>query len=349
MVTLCYFAYLGVIPLKKFAKRVFSVFLSVIIAAGCVSAASAANVKYGDADGSGDVNSSDALAVLMHSIGQKLLTGDSLIAADVNGDGNINSSDALEILFYAVKMRDSFTVEQLNKVPGTANEILAFYAETVKKARNDLPAYKYVIDQTVTDADISIKDPFNLISENYGVSAEELAEEMKAEILADSGSNEGIVKQGSAASRYSLPSECSLTDASKLKSIKLTVLDNGNYKIDISFKDESKPKADSPMVKVLGVTDYDSMLNELKSETDMEDMEELEGLISIDVSINEMTYKNGSLSCEINPKTKELVSYNCSFDSSIDCSTSISFLFFSFSEGVKTKTSDKVSLTNFAY
>ncbi len=60
----------------------------------------------GDNDGNGMINSSDALAVLQHAVGSKVMTDDcSLSASDVNNDGAINSSDALAILQISVGSR----------------------------------------------------------------------------------------------------------------------------------------------------------------------------------------------------------------------------------------------------
>ena len=63
-------------------------------------------VVKGDNDGNGTINSSDALAVLQHSVESKVMKDDcSLAASDVNNDGSINSSDALAILQISVGSR----------------------------------------------------------------------------------------------------------------------------------------------------------------------------------------------------------------------------------------------------
>lgn len=60
-------------------------------------------VVRGDNTGDGKINSSDALAVLQHSVQQAVMQEDYLInASDVNFDGKINSSDALSILQISV-------------------------------------------------------------------------------------------------------------------------------------------------------------------------------------------------------------------------------------------------------
>ena len=63
-------------------------------------------VIYGDVDGSGDVNATDALWALQAYVGSRQLGELAKKAADVNLDGEINTSDALAILQYAVKLRD---------------------------------------------------------------------------------------------------------------------------------------------------------------------------------------------------------------------------------------------------
>ena len=66
------------------------------------------SVTLGDVNKDGNINSTDALMVLQHAVGQKTLTGDAKTAADVTKDGNINSSDALKILQYSVGNIKSF-------------------------------------------------------------------------------------------------------------------------------------------------------------------------------------------------------------------------------------------------
>ena len=62
----------------------------------------------GDPTSDEKINSSDALAVLQHSVGQITLTGDNFKAGDVTKDSIINSSDALMILQYSVGLIDKF-------------------------------------------------------------------------------------------------------------------------------------------------------------------------------------------------------------------------------------------------
>ena len=56
----------------------------------------------GDADGSGNVDSGDALSVLRMSVGLESYSVEMFAVIDIDGDGNISSSDALEILRFSV-------------------------------------------------------------------------------------------------------------------------------------------------------------------------------------------------------------------------------------------------------
>ena len=69
------------------------------------------DIVYGDVDGNGTINASDALEALQHSVQFKTLEGEALIAADVTGEGDVDAQDALCILQYSVNLIDSFPVQ----------------------------------------------------------------------------------------------------------------------------------------------------------------------------------------------------------------------------------------------
>lgn len=308
--------------MNSVVKKILSLLLSALIAVSCFVAASAADVMYGDADGNGEVNSSDALSVLLHSIGQVLLTGDRFVAADVNGDGSVNSSDALEILFYSVGKIDSFSVEYVVAVPKTDKEILDTYAAAVKKVRDEMPTYKIVTSNTAKDIKTDVSDPLHLLALSGEITAKELEEEFKNEMIAQNSTQTTVCKKENSLYFAYLPPECTLTDASLLASASASVLSNGNLKIELRFKDETNPKAGSPLGKVLGVADYDEALAELKQSSEFEDMEDMEGMI--DTSLNKLIYKNCYVICEIDRTTGDMVNLEWNTDMYTD--TSITML-----------------------
>ena len=110
-------------------KKIIAVAAAVvmIICAVC-PAAFAADIKFGDTDLNGKVNSSDALKTLQAAAGLVTLSDEAFASADVNADNRANSSDALLILQYATGLISKFPAEkQEEKDPSTIPEILEFY------------------------------------------------------------------------------------------------------------------------------------------------------------------------------------------------------------------------------
>lgn len=284
--------------MKNAAKKMVSVLLSAVIAGSLATASFAAGVKYGDTDLNAQINSADALAVLLHATDKELLTGDKLKAADVNGDGVINSSDALEILLYAVGKIDRFSVEK-TVVPATDKEILSTYAEALKKAREEKPSYRIKSDSIIKDVDAKVSDPLGLLKLG-GSSAAEMEKQMKDEMLDQSSTYQTIVRQKTSESSSNLPAECKLTDPSVLASISAVALANGNLKITIKFRDEKNPKAGSPVCKGLGMANYDEVAAEFAESSEVEGM-------TVKTSLDELSYKNSYIICEINQTTGEFV------------------------------------------
>lgn len=60
-------------------------------------------IKLGDVDGDGNINASDGLTALRHSVKEIALKGDPFTKADVTKDKVVNAADALQILRYSVK------------------------------------------------------------------------------------------------------------------------------------------------------------------------------------------------------------------------------------------------------
>ncbi len=287
--------------MNKMFSRGLSVALALLIAVGCMLSSSAVSGKYGDLNNDGKVNSSDALDVLKHSVGTKLLTGDNLVLGDVNADSFINSADALLVLQFAVGKISSFPAEG-SSAPTTKAEILTYYAQAVGKARTDIPAYKLKLTSEVTKVDLSgsIVDM---------MSKEELESQKKSMMQKQSYTN--LFKQGQVSALNNLPAECSVTDPSAYKDITCKVLADGNYQIDITFKDEKNPSGNSTVVKMLGLPDKNTITKQMEDEFKaMFEGEEA----PMTVEVPTLEYKNCLISCVINPETGEFVSYNVSAD-----------------------------------
>lgn len=297
--------------------------LALLMAFGCSLCAFAADGKYGDVNGNGSVNSTDALSVLKHAVGLATLPEDAVFWADVNADGKVNSTDALEILQYAVGKITAFTAEIKIPKPSTSAEVLALYAQAVDKARADIPAYKLKQTTKMLDAKVTPTGPIVLM-----VSKEEIEKMEKDLITEESRSN--ILRQGTQSALYNLPSKCTVTDPSVFKSVKCTVLANGDYQVDIVFKDASKPGASNPIVKVLGLPDYSTLKAAVEDQEankiviPTEDGEDIE--IEIDVTLDELKYTNTAISCVISAKTGEFVSLTVTADAYNSSTTDLALM-----------------------
>lgn len=295
---------LDVIFLKRLTEKILSGVLSVIIAGSCAVAVSAAGVKCGDINGDTYVNSADALAALNHSVGADKLEGGAFTCGDVNADKKIDSSDALDILLYSVGKITSFKAEKAMPIN--------MYADAIKKARNDRPFYRIRNSSKVGNYDVKVSDPLGLLG-LAGTSAKEMEAQMKEEILnQQTNVEQTFCNKGSTNSFNNLPVLCTVTDPSKYKSLKLETTPDGKYKIEIKFNDEKNPTAQSTLCKVLGVAGYDEMTAML------EDSLEIEEGVSVNVKLNELSYKNSVISCILDPKTGELSELEWSTNMSMD-------------------------------
>lgn len=75
-----------------------------------VAAVTAPDIVYGDVNGDGNINASDALLALQHSVKLTTLEGDIFTAADVDQNDKVDATDALYILQYSVKLIDTLPV-----------------------------------------------------------------------------------------------------------------------------------------------------------------------------------------------------------------------------------------------
>ena len=278
--------------MRKITERLFSGLLSVALAAALPIVGNAADgLKYGDIDGDSSINSVDALAVLNHSVGFAELTPDALTRADVNADGRVDSSDALDILRYSVGMIDSFKAEQNTDCTDKA---VASFDRALTKVSDKLPSYilKESIKSDVEDIKLSGAVTVLIPSSKL----REMEEQAKKENSLDRVYTR-VVKQKSDDSVKRMIPRIDLTDLSKFKSVSAKETPNGRYVLTIIFKDETNPKANSPIVKATGLGSYDGV----------------EGAKSTVDSLT-VTYKNCVLTCEIDSDSDEFLNIEWSAD-----------------------------------
>lgn len=65
------------------------------------------NIVYGDADGSGEVDITDAMLVFYHVAKKELLPEEALVRCNVNDDNDVDIADAMAIFYFVAKKTDS--------------------------------------------------------------------------------------------------------------------------------------------------------------------------------------------------------------------------------------------------
>lgn len=108
--------------MTKTVKKVLCALLVLVILLASSLTAFAATA--GDVNSDGKVNSTDALCILKHSVGQTP-SGFNKSTADMNTDGKINSTDALIVLKISVGMTDQTMSKE---------EIVKLYNDSLKKS-----------------------------------------------------------------------------------------------------------------------------------------------------------------------------------------------------------------------
>ena len=319
--------------MNKPLKRVISLVLALFTVFGCAVVSSASTVKFGDVNGDGNINASDALSTLQHCVGITTLEGDAFTAADVDASESINSADALAILQYAVGMIYTFPAEGRIALPQTQAEILAFYTQTVDKARSEIPSYKLKLTSKATDVNLSGSAVALL-------SASELAQQ-KEDMMKETA-YQNLYREGTQVALQNLPAACTFTDPSKFKAITCKFLPDGNYQIDISFKDESNPVAGSPIVKMLSLPDKATFVQKMEEELNAT----VEGTsINASAEVKTMKYLNCSITCVVDSFTGEIISYKSTSDMQSTVKTYV--LFFDMTADTTTRT--VLEYSNFVY
>ena len=300
--------------MKNISKRILALLMSLIIASGLVMTAGASEVVYGDLNNDTKINSIDALIILRHSVQIELIPDERIGLADVNGDGKVNSIDALEILMLYVGKLPYFSREVTVKAPKNDNEIVALYNNALTKAREDIPAYKLAFSTKATDVKLS----GTMVD---GLPEEEL-EGLKQDLLQeDSYSN--IFRQDTTNAQKNLPLLSGITDASAFKSVSYERLETGEYSVMLKLKDEKNPTADSAVVKLFGLPDYQAMKDSLTGDTSASTGTDE---VTMTTKVGDMYYKNGYISFILDPRTGEFVSIDMSVDMSFTSKTAIAII-----------------------
>lgn len=323
--------------MKKLSMRVLSSALSLILASGCILTASAFEGKYGDADGNGAVNSTDALAVLMHTVEKKKLTGDALLRSDVDANTEINATDALQILQFTVGKRTQFKAETIAPPEEPEQDALKLYDAAVDKLYAEIPSY-LLKNKTET---VDVKMSGNLADM---LDAETL--DGLKETATQTTSNNNLFPKGTEGARMNLPRKIDTSDATKFAGVDYELLETGEYRVVISFKDEINPTKDSVLVKTLGLKDAQTVKNEMTA-----DFDELAGMLGGMATVNagDVKYTNATITCVVNPETYECSEYLVSCDLSMDVSFSVNLLFTKYELNVDMTMRMTSGYSNFEY
>lgn len=333
--------------MSNLLQKVISALLCIALlcAALCFNAFAVSNTRsafsgaYGDVDGNGSVNSNDALCVLVYSVGNAKFTEQQMLAADVNADGNVNSADALNILQYSVGTLTHFKAEEQNK-QYDSKQGLAEFSDAISAVGSRLPSY--LLREKVVDN----ADDITLSGAALEILPQSKISELEQSIQKEYAKNQvytTIVKQSTTASAEEMiksftKSNVTLND---LKSVSVTINENGNKIINISFKDEKNPSESSPIVKIFGMESYSKVKDELSQG-------DFAGL-NVKVESLNIWYKNATLSCEFNSDTSELIALSWSLETVSESKVSTSYMFTGFSVEVKLSGERGETFSNFGY
>ncbi len=211
--------------MNRFIKAGISLATVAAIAASA-SAIAFATDYMGDVNDDGAVNSSDALLILRHSVGDDTATLN-LKKADINADSVVNSSDALSVLRMSVgldeliEFKDEEKKDEKNPVDYNKAEAVAYYNAALKKAyesENVTIAKKTNVTVTIDDL-TAFRDLANSLIKEYAVPTE---------------ATETFKSEPEKAEKFLVPTAL---EANGAKETKVEATDNG-YKVTITLVDE---------------------------------------------------------------------------------------------------------------
>lgn len=119
-------------------KKIIAIIMALCLVSSLAVFAGAVSY-YGDVDGDGNINSSDALSILRYAVGIEKEIDEK--TADITKDGEINSSDALAVLQTAVGMLEAQIIEEEPETPDepeknpldySKEEIIEFFNKAVE-------------------------------------------------------------------------------------------------------------------------------------------------------------------------------------------------------------------------
>lgn len=317
----------------KISKKITAILLCV--AATCsltVVSSTAAEILYGDANNDSKINSSDALAILNYSVGNSELSEDAFVRADVNADGKVNSSDAIDVLKFSVGLLDGFTAD---KTQLDAAGAIAAVTKAVEKVSSSRPSYTHKQRAVDTADEIKLSGVYAALLPSSVI--KEYEDQMKNDINSDRTYTKIVKPNSSDCANYMINSLAGFS-VDSFKSVSYSKTSDGRLSVNLTFKDESNPGANSPYVKIFGYESYSEAQSALGDANSMEGAD-------VKVDSFKLYYKEGTLNCVIDPQSYEIVSMDYYAKTVTEAKMSYDGLTVS----MKMNRKDTVNYSNFGY
>ncbi len=264
--------------MNKFGKAAISLAVASAIVASLAAGSFAADY-LGDVNGDGEVNSSDALAVLNYAVGNSD-ENFSLERADLNADGSVNSADALEILKTSVGMVEKVEIgAEKNPLDFDKAEIVDYYNQALKNA--------YASTGLKIDKEISYKNvKISSLSPSYLMSTVQNAIKDK---LKDTNESQSFNGDAASAEKFLVPNTL---EADGVKIAEITETENG-YEISITLIEEKVDYKTAPK--------YNS-----QASTPVTGLSELTSQYGVKIKSSELDYTGTVINAEVDKDGKIL-------------------------------------------